>query len=167
MNILSFISSFVFSFALTHPFLPGRPAFPSPARIFTPPPKHLEKAERGRMPLAAMAESQPTRCGYTLRVHHQRGWRGSPLRTPEIQKRKRHEREQRKAQCVDKNASHPRRKKAHREQGIRARADRYRLPPAASSRLSAEAIAFGKRTHPPACPHRIEHESDSTLGQYL
>ena len=58
-----------------------------------------------------MAESQPTRCGYTLRVHHQRGWRGSPLRTPEIQKRKRHEREQRTAQRVDKNSRHTRRKK--------------------------------------------------------
>ena len=50
LSFISFFSSFVFSFTQTLPFLPGRPAFPSPVRIFTPPPKHLEKAERGRMP---------------------------------------------------------------------------------------------------------------------
>ena len=53
MNILSFISffsSFVFSFILTHPFLPGNASSSSQVCSLTPPPKHLEKADRGRMP---------------------------------------------------------------------------------------------------------------------
>ena len=50
MNILSFISffsSFVFSFALTHPYPPGNAPFSSVVRSLTPPPKHLETAEVG------------------------------------------------------------------------------------------------------------------------
>ena len=53
MNILSFISffsSFVFSFALTHPFLSGNASFSSQVCSLTPSPKHLEKAEVSGVP---------------------------------------------------------------------------------------------------------------------